>query len=297
MEGGLRLFVGLGDPPLTVEHPTIEYLCAPNQDVTRFGNRYYINKHGMRSDDFPEQQETDELRIMIFGDSVLNGGAPTDQEELASSLFKEALEQQRPGDVTVGNISAGSWGPGNWLAYAQEHGFFDADEIMLVLSGHDAADNPTFVPLNPMTHPTRKPWSAIYEAVTRYAIPRFFGKSEHAAMPAAGSSPVAAEDAGENVGLQQGMSDLRSFLEMARVGSRKVTVFYHPERVEFQEGEPHMYKKSLQGLLEEMAVPMVDLTSFYKSSGLSAGELYRDGIHPNAKCQKVIAEAFLSQEQ
>ena len=33
-----RYYLGLGTPPLSVTHPTIEYMLKPNQDVYRFGN-------------------------------------------------------------------------------------------------------------------------------------------------------------------------------------------------------------------------------------------------------------------
>ncbi len=74
--------------------------------------------------------------------------------------------------IVVGNISAGSWGPGNWLAYAEEYGFFDADVIVLVISSHDIEDNPTYQKLNQYTHPTRRPIFALWEGLVR--SPRLF---------------------------------------------------------------------------------------------------------------------------
>jgi hypothetical protein len=148
-----RARLGLGNPPLSVTHPTIEYLFKPNQDVLRFGNRVRINAYGMRSDDFPTNKAQDEFRVLVFGDSVLNGGNLTDQKELATELLSVRLEQALERPVVVGNVSAGSWGPGNWLGYAREYGFFDADAVVLLISTHDYRDNPTFEPLNRYTHP------------------------------------------------------------------------------------------------------------------------------------------------
>jgi hypothetical protein len=150
-------------------HPSIEYLYQPNQDVRRFGNRILINAYGMRSPDFPAlKQDPDERRILVFGDSVLNGGAQTDHEALATSILSRQLADVWHKPLVVGNVSAGSWGPGNWLAYAREYGLFDADAVVLVMSSHDTADNPTFAPLNPNTHPTECPWTAVGEGLTRY---------------------------------------------------------------------------------------------------------------------------------
>lgn len=169
-----RFALGLGTPPLSVTHPTIEYMFKPNQDVFRFGNRVLINSYGMRSSDFALRKPSqNEFRIMVFGDSVLNGGAQTDQTDLATTVVSQRLHKELARPVVVGNISAGSWGPGNWLAYVREYGFFDADAIVLVASSHDAADNPTFAPLNLNTHPVTAPYSALVEGVTRY-LPRYF---------------------------------------------------------------------------------------------------------------------------
>jgi hypothetical protein len=65
-----RVQLGLGNPPLSVAHPTIEYLFKPNQDVRRFDNRVRINAYGMRSEDFPASKPQDEFRVLVFGDSV-----------------------------------------------------------------------------------------------------------------------------------------------------------------------------------------------------------------------------------
>ncbi|MCW4153907.1 hypothetical protein OM427_30890 [Halomonas sp. 18H] len=43
-----RYGLGLGTPPLSVSHPKIEYMFAPNQDVSRFHNRQLFNEYGMR---------------------------------------------------------------------------------------------------------------------------------------------------------------------------------------------------------------------------------------------------------
>lgn len=51
-----RMGLGLGDPPLSIAHPTIEYLYRPNQDVIRFGKRFIVNEYGVRSESFPRHK-------------------------------------------------------------------------------------------------------------------------------------------------------------------------------------------------------------------------------------------------
>jgi hypothetical protein len=177
-----RFVLGLGSPPLSIAHPKIEYMFKPNQDVQRFGNRVLIKAYGMRTADFARVKPVGEFRVMVFGDSVLNGGSLTDHADLATTLLTDKLTIFLDSPVVVGNISAGSWGPGNWLAYAREYGFFDADVVVLVISSHDIADNPTFAPLDPHTLPQVPPFSALTEGITRY-LPRYLPGFETSSAP------------------------------------------------------------------------------------------------------------------
>ena len=108
-----RTVLGLGDPPLSITHPRIEYLYAPNQDVRRFGKRFLVNDYSMRSAPFAARKGADERRVLVFGDSVVNGGNLTDHEDLATTRLAHDLLPFAGGNkVVVGNVSAGSWGPG-----------------------------------------------------------------------------------------------------------------------------------------------------------------------------------------
>ncbi len=168
-----RVLLGLGDPPLSIAHPTIEYMFKPNQDTYPLHHHVHINAYGMRSPDFPaRKRDASEYRVIVFGDSVINGGNQTDDAQLATTLLQQELSTKLGRPVVVGNVSAGSWGPPNMLAYAREFGFFDADMVLIVVSSHDYSDAPTFEPLNPSTHPTERPTSALYDGATRY-LPRF----------------------------------------------------------------------------------------------------------------------------
>jgi hypothetical protein len=165
-ESFCRFYLGLGDPPLSMADPRIEYLFKPNQNCRRFGNTIRYNAWSMRSDDFPARKaDPNEYRVMVFGDSVVNGGALTDQSKLATMILQERLRADLKRPVIVGNISAGSWGPPNMLAYAQKFGLFDADVVVVVLSSHDYADVPTFTPVVGVdpSFPEHRPWCATWE--------------------------------------------------------------------------------------------------------------------------------------
>ena len=283
-----RYFLGLGTPPLSITHPKIEYMYKPNQDVYRFGNHFVTNQYGMRSEPFTKKKSSDELRIMVFGDSVVNGGNLTDQAELATSILKERLAKTLGKNVVVGNISSGSWGPGNWLAYAEEYGFFDADIIVLVISSHDYIDNPTFQPLDKNTHPTEQPVSALLEGIERY-LPRY--------LPQIPTSTVATENnqymPGEKE-VKQGLGDLKNFLELAKNNSNNVFVFQHYEKLEIESFYPKIGNKLIKEICIQLGIISISLETYFRRSIKDGFNPYHDEIHPNKIGQKLIAEAILA---
>lgn len=103
-----RYWLGLGDPTLYVAHPTIEYLLKPGQVARPYGNMVEVNRFGMRSPDFAPDKAAGEYRVLVFGDSVVNGGNRIDQADLATSLLRRRLHADREGSVTLGNVAAGS---------------------------------------------------------------------------------------------------------------------------------------------------------------------------------------------
>jgi hypothetical protein len=284
-----KYYFGLGTPPLVIKHPKIEYMFKPNQDVFRFGNHFTTNQYGMRSKPFDIKKGSSEFRVMVFGDSVLNGGNLTDQKLLSTTVLENKINTDKIKKIVVGNISAGSWGPGNWLAYAKNYGFFGADVVVLVLSSHDYADNPTFEILNPNTHPTEAPISALLEGVTRY-LPRYLpvldldnkNKTELDKF-------IAGADEKE---VRKGLGDLTSFLELAKRNSPQVLVMQHWERLEVERGSTNPGNQRIKGICEKMEISCVSLEPYFSRSMKIGVNPYRDNIHPNQIGQKLIAEAI-----
>lgn len=87
LEIALRVFFGFGDPLLYVADPEIGYLLAPNQSVRRFGNRIEINQFSMRSPNFTPKPEGNIKRVLMLGDSIINGGWWTDQKDVISEFM------------------------------------------------------------------------------------------------------------------------------------------------------------------------------------------------------------------
>ncbi|MGO9988391.1 MAG: SGNH/GDSL hydrolase family protein [Steroidobacteraceae bacterium] len=285
-----RLYLGLGDPPLSQTHPTIEYLFMPNQKVHRFGNLFQTNRYGMRSDDFqPQKLDPKELRVMVYGDSVVNGGNLTDQPNLATSIMQRTLAKELGRPVIVGNISAGSWGPLNEYAYLRQYGFLDADILVIVLSSSDYDDAPTFEPLDPMTHPTEKPFSALWEGLTRY-LPRYL----HGTMVNEAGVVPDAEEVPNKRDIEVSLEAERDFLEMAKAYSVKVLVVQHWTRSELRGRKPLQGHTDIRRVADASAVPVyddADKLQLFLDAGTNP---FRDDIHLNDNGQQALAELLLA---
>lgn len=277
-----RYILGLGTPPLSITHPTIEYMFAPNQDVRRFGNRQLYNEYSMRS---PLMSEVESDRfVLVFGDSVLNGGNLTDHSDLATTLASNE-------DVFFGNVSAGSWGPQNIAAWINEYGLLGADTVILVLSSHDLTDFPTFRPLNPQTHPTRNPPLALVEAFQRY-LPRYLPISRGQNETAAGVEPNAVDPTQR---IEQGREDLHRLLDLAAENSIRACLVLHPEQREIDRA-PMEARSHFSDVFSERSVPFLDALQSFADARESGNNPFRDNIHINETGQLLLRDYLVKCE-
>lgn len=276
----LRYFVGLGDPPLSLRDPQIEYLFAPSKCYNRFGNTVCFNQWSMRSDDFGSSKATaEEKRILVLGDSVVNGGALTDQERLATTMLQRDLSSAIHNPVRVGNISAGSWGPANMLAYTRKFGWFEADLAFLVVSSHDLHDVPTFaIELGPDT-PEKAPLLALQEFFVRYGG-RYL--SFLRAGPPSTNTPVGTDP--DN----RGPEALQALLNEAKTHVPHVFLLLHPTQPELVNGYDE-HGRQIEQISERSGVMPLPMTRVLSSFGARA---YRDDIHLNDLGQQAYYTAM-----
>lgn len=154
---------GLGrrEHPLFEADPRYEYLMRPDQDV-RYGRVHYVtNTLGLRSPPIGPKRGR---RVLIIGDSVINGGQQTTQDSLATE------RAARRTGVEVINLSAGSWGTENAMAWIRAHGLLQADAVVIVLSSHDAYDRMTFEPVvgHHPSYPAERPRFALSAELHRW---------------------------------------------------------------------------------------------------------------------------------
>jgi hypothetical protein len=276
-----RFGLGLGDPPLWLADPEMEYLPRPSASYVRFGNRIRYNAFSMRSRDFAATRaDPAEARVLVAGDSVVNGGAEVDQEQLATTLLEKRLAEELGKPVVFGNVGAGSWGPPNCLAYLRRFGLFDADLVVLVFNSADWTDAPTYEPLT-RRRPQRKPVLALQEIWDKY-IPRMVRKRKRKLL---GPKPFD-QDAADTC-----MAALRDLVAMTRKAGSEVIVAQHLKRSELA-GEPERGHDEIARVTKEQGVEPLTLGPAFAAALGRGDRPYHDDIHPSAAGQRVMAEAL-----
>jgi hypothetical protein len=274
--------LGLGDPPLWQADPEIEYLPQPSRSYRRFGNRVTYNAWSMRSREFPRtRSDPREARVLVVGDSIVNGGAAVDQDALATALLEQRLAADLGRPVVVGNVACESWGPPNYLAYLRRYGFFDADVVVIVVNSADYADAPTFEPL-PRWRPQRKPLLALQEVADKY-LPRYLRRL---GRRAGGQAPPAPE------AIESCLEALRGLVELGRSAGAEVLLAQHLTRREL-DGGPHPGHGQIMRVAREAGIEPHQLGPAFAAAIAGGVDPFLDGEHPNTGGQRILFEQLL----
>lgn len=271
---------GLGDVPRVLNDPRVEYLYAPNGHYRRLGKRIEINSFSMRADPFPERKASPtERRVMVIGDSIINGGSMLDQPEIVTSVLQRELRSRlKNQSIIVGNISAGSWGPQNQLAYIERFGLLDADAAVLVVSSHDATDE-----IGPL-RPGRAQNSPDYALAWSEVFDRWVKQPRTAAERPPGP-PGRAEPC------------LTAFEEMLsrieRDTGHPAIVVFHYERDELDAAEEPAGLTQFRAACQRHDIEPIAMRDAYRAQRDAGTNVYQDYIHLNATGERVIADALL----
>ncbi len=249
--------------PLFVADGRYEYLMRPDQDVRYGAIRYTTNAMGLRSPGLGRKRGR---RVLLIGDSVINGGQQTTQDSLASSVAA------RGSGVELINLSAGSWGPDNAMAWIRAHGLLEADGAIIVLSSHDAYDRMTFEPVVDVhpSYPSKPPASALGAAIA-HAIHTSWGQVQ------------APRKRGPFV---EGWRALRDTMLNADI---PLTLMLHAELGELAMRHYDERGQRILDSLRTWGTPVVELLQHMDSS------MYTDRIHLNDRGQAQLA-ALITQE-
>lgn len=294
-ELSLRLAFGLGNPVLSQADPYTGYRFQPNQKVFRFGKNIVYNQYSQRSEPITLEKPEGILRILMTGDSVLNGGNPTDQAQTISELLEAKLSASgRPSEVL--NASAGSWGIGNQLGYLRKFGTFQSDAIILQIGTHDLTQ-PTSTNA-PVGHhpafPTHPPLLAIQEALTRYAWPRLSSIFRLSSSPTESSLPSSID---LDQQFKQNMESFKTIVALVRAKKIPIFILFTPSREDLVP-TPHLspYKSQFLKLLNSLQLPVLDTHTTWLTLPTTTVETYlRDSVHLSVSGNQAVADLLLQQ--
>jgi lysophospholipase L1-like esterase len=286
IELGLRWRFGFGNPLLYTADEQIGYLLSPNQQTQRFGNRIKINEYSMRSEPISKMPSPSTLRILLIGDSIVNGGWWTDQEKTISSLMQRSLTSAVSGNfknAEVLNASANSWGPRNELAYLQKFGSFNSQVIVLIINTDDLfATAPTSLQVGrDRNYPNQKPPLASVEVFNRYL-------SKPKPIP---ELQEVYNEGGDRVGIN--LEAISKIQTLAHQANSKFLLVMTPLLREIGEPGPRDYEVKARQRLSEFCqaqqITYIDFLPIFNSHQ-DPKALYHDHIHLNLQGNQLVTE-------
>ncbi|MEG5061925.1 SGNH/GDSL hydrolase family protein [Microcoleus sp. A2-C5] len=290
IELALRL-LGFGNPALLQADANAGYIFAPNQLVYRFGNRLEYNQFSQRSEQIDSAKPEGTLRILMIGDSVLNGNNTTDQQETIPELFEARLLGIK-NQVEVLNASAGSWGIGNQLGYIRKFGTFESDAVILQIGTHDLLQPPSSsagVGNDPLM-PNRKPLLAIQEAFQRHVSPKL-------SSIFVSNSPAAGVPVSESQRFRENMQRFEQIVALVRAKNIPLFVLYTCDRADLLPipNQPR-FKSEFVDRLKALKIPVIDIhVAWSKLPKTTVESYFRDGVHPTAPAYESIADLVFQQ--
>jgi len=282
-----RFLLGLGDPPLSIGDGKIDYLFAPSQKCHRFGNYIVYNEFSMRCH-FSLKGTNPRQRIFVVGDSVVNGGVLTDHKDLATTILQNKLDFTHA-DIQVLNVSAGSWGPGNYAMYFNKYSELvrSNDVVIVEVNSHDLwEDDPVKTAGanvgKDIALPVKKPCSALMECVNRYLIPRVKNLFGMVAVNTKVDVPKWGND-GSSASASYNLEMLNRLYSFPWV---KRYMLIYRSRKECKNNTVTEGERIFREFAKTNGVVIID-------AQLDAQMDYRDSIHPNQSGQRKLSEAII----
>lgn len=258
---------GLHAVPLYEPSPIFEYRFQPNQECAVFGKELRINALGLRGE-LPSSKS--ESVVWYCGDSVINGGILTHEDSLATAKWDETSEAKLGHSIATINVSQGSWGPENTLAFCREYknGLGVPGLIVLALSSHDWDDRMAFCYSGDSRDMPSKSRSALGNLLHKLT-----GPLQHCQHPQADL---------------HGNKEMDEWMRFANGLKAELCVYLHPTQSEILSQSRSIRGQKLMAWCRERNVRLVD--------GMDLLELnhFRDWIHLNEAGQAELAEIFLS---
>jgi len=301
----LRQVFGFGRPLLYRSDPHMGYRVAPSQNIQRFGNRIRINQFSMRNDPITPERSPQTLRILMLGDSLVNGMVWTDQDQTLTALVQQKLaasdqiptaivaQGEIPQSIEVLNVAAGSWAPRNELAYLREFGTFESQLLILVINTDDffgAPPRPEVVGQDP-AYPDRYPlcaWAEFLEQFwRRLPLPSALKPKRSKLVPLPPEKDV--------VGIN--LKAIDDIYTLTQTTNTQFLLILSPLRRELdQQGGSRDYEKKarqrLQHWVNDRQISYLDLLPSFNAHP-NPLDLYSDHIHLSLLGNQWVAETIV----
>ena len=282
-----RFVLGLGDPPLSIGDKEIDYLFAPNQECNRFGNSIVYNDFSMRCD-FTLKGTNPKRRIFVVGDSVVNGGVLTDHKDLATTILQNKIDPSHV-VIQVLNVSAGSWGSGNYAAYFKKYDeLVRTNDIVIVeVNSHDLwEDDPAITAGSNVSKdialPGVKPCCALFDGVNRYLIPRVRKMLGMSTV----NTKVDTPKWGDDIRSAAACYNLKKLDELYSHPWKQKYMLIYRSRNESEVNTVSEGERGFRDYAMKKGIVIIDCK-------LEARDDYRDTIHPNQSGQRKLSEAII----
>ncbi|MEL7141979.1 MAG: SGNH/GDSL hydrolase family protein [Cyanobacteria bacterium J06643_4] len=286
LEFFLRTAVGLATPALVITDAKTGYRFKPNQSVTRLGNRITYNQYSQRSDAIQVDKPDNTLRILMVGDSVLNGGSHiTQADTITEKLETKLLEQNYPAEVL--NASAGSWGISNLKGYLDKFGTFQSDIVILQIGSHDLIQpTSTSDAVGRASHPDKSPLLATQALITHYIWPQVSKKFGN-------QSKLADEIPDALSPEQQFQQNMDSLSELAQTLAEQdvpLYILYTPARADVLSGDrTSEHKAAFTQKLTDLSLPLIDVQAAWTiTPAETIGTYFRDRVHLSAAGNEAV---------
>ncbi|MBO8242380.1 hypothetical protein HA147_06915 [Prochlorococcus marinus XMU1410] len=286
-----RKYIGLGTPALYESYEGMEYKLKANQNIRRFGNAVIINNASMRTtQNIIKKKAQDKKRILIFGDSVLWGGTHIDQEKIATSLLIKKIKNK----YEIYNISAGSWGPGNWIEYIKENGLFDADKVIFLINSQDLVDIPYKGNGINKQIPTSNPPFAMLELINRYLFPRAIKSinTMNNKFISFKNKNVNNIDDDLDSNINEGIEFLNEVIDLVQKNRIELIAIQFWNKEEFESESPMQFHSKTNEILTKKNIKTIQTLEYFKKCSSNGKKLFRDGIHPTIKGQICLAKVL-----
>lgn len=270
--GGGELLVrslGMIDFPLYNANALIGYIPAANQKGSFLNSHdWQFNEKHMGTGAFVTSAKPD---ILLVGDSIVLGGNPLTQADRLGPQLQQVTSN------SIWTISAGSWALRNELAYLRSNQDVvkQVDAIVFVFNSGDFDEASSWK--CEITHPRNKPTIALWYLFNKYVY----------SFEPCNNIPDGLKVPPGNVWLE-----LADFLKTTQI---KPLYIIYPDNAEFLNAE--LRNQHFAPNLSKLAALPGDIFLVTDDKHWSAN-YYRDGIHPtaegNAVLAKIISDALKS---